>query len=97
MGIEDTLRGEVEELKSQVAKIKDNELKHIDARLDTLESRLRAPLSSLYLLAAFVIFVGIIGFISLPAIIGWPIVGVCVIVLVLALIGIKRIAATKHE
>ena len=97
MSIEDSLREEIKELKSQVAKIRDNELKHIDARLDTLESRLRAPLSSLYLLAAFVIFVGIIGFISLPAIIGWPIAGVCVIVLVLALIGIKRLAATKHE
>jgi len=97
MSIEDSLREEIKELKSQVANIRDNELKHIDARLDTLESRLRAPLSSLYLLAAFVIFIGIIGFISLPAIIGWPIVGVCVIVLVLALIGIRRLAATKHE
>ena len=97
MSIEETLREQIAELRSQLDKIRDNELKHIDARLDTLESKLRAPLSSLYLLAAFVIFVGIIGFISLPAIIGWPIVGICVIILVLALIGIKRLTATKRE
>ena len=91
MGLEDTLREEIKELKSQVAKIRDNELKHVDARLDTLESKLRAPLSSLYLVAAFVIFVGIIGFVNLPAIVGWPIVGICTIILVLALIGIRRL------
>jgi len=97
MSIEATLREEIKELKSQLTKIRENELKHIDARLDTLESKLRAPLSSLYLLAAFVIFVGIIGFVSLPAIIGWPIVGICITILILALIGIKRLAATKRE
>ena len=97
MSIEETLHEQIEELRSQLTKIRENELKHIDARLDTLESKLRAPLSSLYLLAAFVIFVGVIGFISLPAIIGWPIVGICITILILALIGIKRLAATKRE
>ena len=97
MSIEDTFREQIEELKRQLTQIKENELKHIDARLDTLESKLRTPLSSLYLLAAFVIFVGIVGFISLPATIGWPIVGICVAILVLALIGIKRLTATKRE
>lgn len=97
MSIEDTLRSEIEKLKSEISQIRENELKHIDARLDTLEGRLRAPLSSLYLLAGFVIFVGIVGFVSLPASIGWPIVGICSAILVLTIFGIKRLVATKRE
>ena len=96
MGVEEGMKSELEEIRKQVIEIKDNHLVHVNARLDTLESKLRAPLSSLYLLAAFVIFVGIIGFISLPATIGWPIVGICGAILVLALIGIKRLAITKR-
>lgn len=84
-------------LRGQVQQITDNKLAHINERLETLFVHIRAPLSTFYVSAAFVIFVAIVGVISLPASIGWPIAGICGAILCPITVGINRLAKTKRE
>lgn len=95
MSIEEGVESELEEIKKQVIEIRDNHLMHVNARLDKLEDRLRAPLSSLYLLGVFAVFIAVVVFVSLPASIAWPVAGVCSVILVLVGIGIRRLVKTK--
>ncbi len=93
MGSEEELnvKKELNDIKDSLKQITENELVHINERLLTLENHVKAPRSTFYLVAAFTVFVGVLGVMILPAPVGWPLAGVCGAVLVLSVIGIKKL------
>ena len=86
---------EIHSLKETVDKIRYNELVHIEKRLVNLESKIRTPLMTLYLIIAFVVFIGFVAVMNLPASIGWSIAGVCGLIVILAALAIFRSIRTK--
>lgn len=86
---------EIHDLKEIVDKIRYNELVHIESRLGNIESKVRTPLMTLYLIIAFVVFVGIVAVVNLPPSIGWSIAGVCGLIVILAGLAIFRTIRTK--
>jgi hypothetical protein len=86
---------EINELKETVDKIRYNELVHMEKRLVNLESKARTPLTTLYLIVAFAIFVGFVAVISLPESIGWSVAGIAGLIIILAGLAIFKIITTK--
>ena len=87
---------EIHGLKETVDKIRFNELVHMEKRLVNLESKIRTPLMTLYLIIAFVVFIGFVAAIDLPASIGGIIAGVCGLIVILASIAIFRTIRTRE-
>ena len=85
-----TITQEINELRETVDKIRYNELVHIEGRLSNLESKVRTPLMTLYLIVAFAIFVGCIAVISLPGSIGWSVAGISGLIIILAGLAIFK-------
>ncbi len=86
---------EINELRETVDKIRYNELVHMEDRLSNLESKVRTPLMTLYLIVAFAIFVGFVAVLNLPASIGWSVAGISSIIIILAGLAIFRTIKTK--
>ena len=86
---------EIHELRETVDKIRYNELVHIEGRLGNLESKVRTPLMTLYLIITFAIFVGFVAVVNLPEQIGWSIAGISGIIVILAGLAIFRTIRTK--
>ena len=87
---------EVHDLKEIVDKIRYNELVHIESRVGNLETKIRTPLTTLYLIIAFVIFVGCVAVLNLPASIGWSIAGVSCLIVILAGLAIFKTVSRKQ-
>ena len=86
---------EINELRETVDKIRYNELVHMEGRLSNLESKVRTPLMTLYLIVAFVIFIGFVAVINLPEPIGWIVAGISGLIIILAGLAIFRTVTTK--
>lgn len=91
----ETITQEINELREEVDKIRYNELVHIEDRISNLETKVRTPLMTLYLIVAFVIFVGFVAVINLPGSIGWSIAGISGLIIILAGLAIFRTITTK--
>jgi hypothetical protein len=87
---------EIHDLRETVDKIRYNELVHIEGRLRSLETKIRTPLMTLYLIIAFVIFIGCVAVLNLPASIGWSIAGVSCLIVILTGLAIFRTVSTKQ-
>lgn len=87
---------EIHDLKETVDKIRYNELVHIERRLGNLESKVRTPLMTLYLMIAFVVFIGFIAVMNLPASIGWSIAGISGLIVILVGLAIFRTIRTEQ-
>ncbi len=86
---------EINELRETVDKIRYNELVHMENRLSNLESKVRTPLMTLYLIVAFSIFVGFVAVLNLPASIGWSVAGISSSIIILAGLAIFKTIKTK--
>lgn len=88
---------EIAELKDAVHKIRHNELAHIETRLSDLESKVRMPLTTLYLILAFIIFIISVAVITLPPPIGWSVAGIGGVIVILTSLAIFRIIKTNRR
>ena len=92
-----TVTQEIKELRGDVDKIRYNELVHLESRLLNLESKVRTPITTLYLIIAFVVFVGFVAVVSLPSLIGWSVAGISGIIIILAGMAIFKTVTTKRN
>ena len=72
----ESIAEEIKELRKTVDTIRHNELVHVEERLSNLEGKMRAPLSTAYLIVAFAVFIGILAAFNLPPLIGRSVAGV---------------------
>ena len=102
MGIEDTLNAaevnrNIEEMREDIKRIRENELAHIDARLSDVESKVRAPLTTLYLVAAIAVFVGLVAVVTFSGALAASIAGICGVILVLALLAVRKTVRIRRD
>ena len=96
-GEESDILKDIEEIKKDLSKIRDNELVHIEGRLSHLERAVRPPLSTFLLGGMLAVFIAAVGFVMLPPSVGWPLLVVCVGVTVGSLFGIWKSIRGKND
>lgn len=102
MGVEELegqkkLKQNIEQIREDIKKIRENELAHIDVRLSNLESKARAPLTSLYLVAAFAVFVGIVAVVTFSGALAVSVAVICGAILVLSILAIGKTIGIKRD
>ncbi len=96
-GEEQDIIKDIEDIKRDIAKIRDNELVHIEGRISDLEQSVRPPLTTFFLGAAFAVFIAVVGFVMLPSSVGWPLLVVCVAIVAASLFGIWKSTRGKND
>ena len=96
-GEEEDILKDIEEMKKDISKIRDNELVHIEGRLSRVEGAVRPPISTFLLGGILAVFIAVVGFVMLPSSVGWPLLVVCVGVTAASLFGIWKSIRGKND
>ena len=102
MGVEE-LEGQkelnlsIKKIREDIKKIRENDLAHIDVRISNLERKVRAPLTSLYMIAAFAVFVGIVAVVTFSGALAVSIAAICGAILVLSILAIRKTIGIKRD